>query len=154
MTRPNQDPGCTTNSSFEEFWFCFAHHFCSENSRPFSPKKLRFAPTGNAVKNFPPVKRHSCTSAQNAIQAWKADTASAGGVSHRSHPTPCKKARRADRDSPSSHCYVGPSGLCVSFGYDRGLTAPAEAMSAHSGLNRNLRNAFAQCFDLSKLFTA
>jgi len=50
---------------------------------------------------------------ENAIQAWKADTAAAGGVSHRKSLHHAPKARRVDRNARNSHCCVGPAGLSV-----------------------------------------
>ncbi len=41
----------------------------------------------------------------------------------------------------------------VDFDHDRGVTAPAEAMSAHSGLNRYLQFGFTLCFRSSKSST-
>ena len=68
----------------------------------------------NGLKGFGRVKERVCVAGQQAIQAEKAVTAYAGGVSHRYDLTPFRKARRADTDFDCTHCCIGPPGLWFS----------------------------------------
>ncbi len=94
-------------------------------------ERPRFRPLRQLHEGFVLAKRRILTRVQNAIQA-----------------------RRADIDSGGRHCCVGTPGLSLPFGYDRGLTTPAKAMSAHSGLNRCRQIIFTRYWCCTKSLTA
>ena len=57
-------------------------------------------------------------------------------------------------ETPIGGIAVSALRALVPIQHDRGLTAPAEAMSAHSGLNRSLQIIYTLYFHYSKCLTA